>query len=647
MKRTKPLLGLIVGLLAIAGICKAVQVDGYCYLENQSMHDGTKVLFSAVSPYAQTDSTYTNNVGHYQINLAQGVYDVHLTHFAYFEQQFLNQSFYSAITLPDVTLSYMGGIPLSGALSGVLEGITYIVVHDISVSNGDSLIISPGASLLFNSNINFYINSYLYAVGTVVDSIFFKPNEGVQSWGCIEFQSSCPDDSRMEYCRVSGASNSAIQIGGTSITISHCLINNNSADDGGGIFCQYTGTAPTIIECVISNNYSRDKGGGIFIWSTNPSIIDCIITGNSASGLGTSSGGGIYSFHGNPLIERCILSENYASQYGGGFGCYNSTAIIMNSTISRNHANLGGGGVSCSGDEFPLIQNTILWGDSITQGINEIYLLSGADVEVRYSDVQGGWTGVGNINRDPLFVDPPVDYHLTANSPCIDAGDPNSPRDPDGTRADMGAFFYDHYLPIITISTNLLNFGNVSIGEQTSRPLIIYNLGTAPLILYEISNTEPVFSTDYDPSDSLIQSGDSLQVMVYFAPEDTVQYEDFLSINNNHIPLDVRLVGVGIPPGGVREKSSSIIPKVYALFPAYPNPFNPLTTLSFSVPVSSMVTLNVYDITGRQVAILSNGWQAAGIHKVTFDGSELASGIYFCQMTAGKFNGVVKMVLLK
>ncbi|MDP8201387.1 MAG: T9SS type A sorting domain-containing protein, partial [Candidatus Tenebribacter burtonii] len=61
-----------------------------------------------------------------------------------------------------------------------------------------------------------------------------------------------------------------------------------------------------------------------------------------------------------------------------------------------------------------------------------------------YSDIQGGWEGEGNINVDPLFVDPENgDYHLTEYSPCIDAGNPNSPFDPDGTIADIGAFYYD------------------------------------------------------------------------------------------------------------------------------------------------------------------------------------------------------------
>ncbi len=66
--------------------------------------------------------------------------------------------------------------------------------------------------------------------------------------------------------------------------------------------------------------------------------------------------------------------------------------------------------------------------------------VDGSSATVGYTDVGGGWSGTGNLALDPLFVDAPGgDFHLAGGSPCIDAGDPTSPLDPDGTRADMGA----------------------------------------------------------------------------------------------------------------------------------------------------------------------------------------------------------------
>lgn len=97
----------------------------------------------------------------------------------------------------------------------------------------------------------------------------------------------------------------------------------------------------------------------------------------------------------------------------------------------------------------------------------------------------------------------------------------------------------------------------------------------------------------------------------------------------------------------VPEDKSAQIPTSVTLFPAYPDPFNPTTTIRFALPVSEKVTLNIYDITGRHVATLFDGFREAGTHNVMFDGSGLSSGVYFCQMTAGTSRKVQKMVLLK
>ncbi|MBU0520260.1 T9SS type A sorting domain-containing protein [bacterium] len=78
-----------------------------------------------------------------------------------------------------------------------------------------------------------------------------------------------------------------------------------------------------------------------------------------------------------------------------------------------------------------------------------------------------------------------------------------------------------------------------------------------------------------------------------------------------------------------------------------PNPFNPTTAISYQLSAVSHVNLSVYDVSGRKVATLVAGWRDAGSHEVTFDGSDLASGIYFCLMEVGEFVQTRKMVLMK
>ena len=93
--------------------------------------------------------------------------------------------------------------------------------------------------------------------------------------------------------------------------------------------------------------------------------------------------------------------------------------------------------------------------------------------------------------------------------------------------------------------------------------------------------------------------------------------------------------------------SASPKPKIFSLDQNYPNPFNPSTTIRYGLPENEKVTIDIYDILGREVAELVNGEAAAGYHEVKFDGSKLSSGIYFYRLTAGSFTQIHKMLLLK
>jgi len=90
-----------------------------------------------------------------------------------------------------------------------------------------------------------------------------------------------------------------------------------------------------------------------------------------------------------------------------------------------------------------------------------------------------------------------------------------------------------------------------------------------------------------------------------------------------------------------------VIPEEYVLYQSYPNPFNPTTTIKYSVPNNEVVSLKVFDILGREVAVLVNEFKTTGIYSVEFNASRFASGIYFYQLNAGKFVETKKMILLR
>ncbi len=96
---------------------------------------------------------------------------------------------------------------------------------------------------------------------------------------------------------------------------------------------------------------------------------------------------------------------------------------------------------------------------------------------------------------------------------------------------------------------------------------------------------------------------------------------------------------------GIEE--DEIIPKNFALKQNYPNPFNPDTRIKYKIPKSSFVLISVYDVLGRQVAVLMSETKHAGNYAVEFSGDKYPSGVYICKMVAGDFTDTKRMVLIK
>jgi hypothetical protein len=219
---------------------------------------------------------------------------------------------------------------------------------------------------------------------------------------------------------------------------------NGNVDNGGAIWIQYSSLI--IVNCHFSNNVTTRNGGGINIHSSNVTIRDCVVSENTAG----NEGGGIASGYSSLNLESTEITGNYGPHGGGVFLWSGSCPQMLNVTVADNEADGGnGGGIEGqTGAVFEDVRNAIVWNNRPVQ-------IQAGDISVSYCDVEGGWAGEGNIDDDPLFVGgDPYDYHLTESSPCIDAGDPESPLDPDSTRADMGAYCFDQSIQpaVITIT---------------------------------------------------------------------------------------------------------------------------------------------------------------------------------------------------
>ena len=92
---------------------------------------------------------------------------------------------------------------------------------------------------------------------------------------------------------------------------------------------------------------------------------------------------------------------------------------------------------------------------------------------------------------------------------------------------------------------------------------------------------------------------------------------------------------------------SNNLPTEYSLEQNHPNPFNPTTTINYTLPGEGHVTLKIYDIQGNEIKTLVNETKAAGYYNVVFDASNLSSGLYFYSIRSGDFLSTKKMLLLK
>ena len=284
---------------------------------------------------------------------------------------------------------------------------------------------------------------------------------------------------------ITRARGAAVYVKSGSLDIGHCTLTGNRALNGGGM--ALTNATVNIDDCTITSNSAERGGGGLYIIKSTVTLTDCLIAGNTAGhGGGVASGGTL-------VMKNCIVRGNYAAGgdlAGGGLYVGGELTLLENCLI---HGNGAGGFDDPRGSQvyfasvrdvaFNLVNCTIkgrvngfAWNrlpptitGSIIVGSPEIFPPvhdSPADATVSYSCIEGGgYPGEGNINVDPLFVDPNNgDFRLKPESPCIDTGSTIGPDDDldgnprpvdvpgvgrDGSDAyDMGAYeFQEGVLP--------------------------------------------------------------------------------------------------------------------------------------------------------------------------------------------------------
>ncbi len=447
-----------------------------------------------------------------------------------------------------------------------------------------------------------------------------------------------------------------INITGCSPTIQGCILSGNHVTvDGGGIMLSQAN--PDIAGCTFLNNTADDAGGGIMAHTCAPTITSCLFESNSA----TWGGGGLYNYYASPTVEDCSFRYNVTSHWGGGVHNQNGNApallryhdcifeensatqdggamynrvsaepYITYCTFTANEAGRYGGALYCNAS-IPHLDHCTLRGNASATDGGGMYCTTNGEAWVQHTVFDqnmaeydaGAFYGKDNDNS--AFVNCTF-YHNSARQIGGGLYAVNS------STADLyDCIFWDNDAdiagPQIALSASELMAGCCDVqGGQAA----IYSTGGSS-ISWGSGNidTDPLFC---DPTS-----------------HDLTLYNTSMCAPANSGSCG--LIGakdVGCTATDVAETA----PAANRLHQSFPNPFNPTTRIAFDINTPAQVSLKIFDVSGRLVRVLVDKTLTAGRHEVIWNGTDesgtkVASGIYFCRMTAGTFTEANKLILLR
>lgn len=369
----------------------------------------------------------------------------------------------------------------------------FIIEGNLTIAPDQRLTIQPGVEVYFSGPYSLEIQGRIDAAGTVNDSILFSVldtsnfyTSAYQGWFGIGFMgigSNQTEFSNLEYCIVEFSAGSGVSCMDYSLlNIYHSTFRSNKQK---GINLLDNSDIQ-----ITSTTITQNQNGGLAINYSAPEVTDFSIhhNGNSGIYINGSSMGNAY-----PEFNNGTIFNNQASNKGGGIyltsdakarfhevGIFSNTANkgggiyasfshldLSKITLTDNTAQMGGGIYYSQIDWYNnSMVNSISWNNYP----NEIFT-EGGEPEISYSDIMGGFTGEGNIDENPWFSDSDNnDYKLSwtgfpndvySKSPCIDSGHPHASFDLDGTRADMGAYYFHQTYSIQTYTKK--NTDNINV----------------------------------------------------------------------------------------------------------------------------------------------------------------------------------------
>jgi len=516
----------------------------------------------------------------------------------------------------------------------------YLIEGEITIPDGETLSIEPGVLVEFQGHYKFHVQGRLLAIGTIYDNIVFTINDTTGfynidlqegAWQGIRFNNTpaTNDSSKIVYCKIeygkaNGYSSSSGSGGGlyvenfSKLLIQNCEIYHNMALMGGGIALDDS-DGVIIQNTLISANESSTSGGGMNLIQSNPILDDVVLQDNNAG-----RGGGIACWYdSSPIITYSEFINNNVVVHGGGIFCnYDSNPILTNVVFKQNTAS-SGGAMNFQNGSTPIIVRALIT-DNHASSSGAFSCGYDSNAKIINSTIYNNTATIGSVSyiydSHPVFVN----TIIWNNTP--------------------EAFYisdWDEYSNSITCAYSDVEGGEGAIinPEYATINWLDGNIDTDPL-LTDPNNNDFTLSSD----SPCIDAGTDFFVWNNETLIDMDSYEYF---------------GIAPDIGAYEYESTDVSDEIVVsnkimTLSNYPNPFNPATTISFSITESTEnMELIIYNLKGQRVKLIPiNQFTNSPVHHVIWNGTDdnkkpVSSGIYFYKLRAGKFEKVNKMILMK
>ncbi len=556
-------------------------------------------------------------------------------------------------------------------------------------SNGDTVLVSDGT---------YYENIFFRGKKIVVASTFLTTSDTSHiSQTVIDGGGAIIGDSASVVYFISGEDTNSVLCGftvrggkGTSAT---------GYMGGGGVYC--TSGARLVRNIITQNSLSGGQlwGGGVDAENGQTLIMEQnIVSGNTLSGT-WGGGAGVEVYNMKAIIRNNTIIDNTVNTQGtmsgshcGGINCESGTFSLVGNLIARNralaptatqYASYGGGFLVRAGDlEFRnnrVVDNLIQTSTSVTAYGGGICLLAADSTELRQMTLSGNYIGgntalggsntigggIGIRNEKPRIENNIIENNTTVNGGGI--GIEGSLSTPpavlvNNTICDNNATVGGGAL--LRAGAIVVAFNNIFWADTAQSHAEISVLGSSSRADVLNCDVQGGYAgTGNIDSDPKFVVGDSVFNLTKFSPC-IGRGVDSLYVNGIWYRAPTSDFGghprprpAGSQPSDIGAQEEQVttdvpdgrqaIPTRFALEQNYPNPFNPTTGIRYQVAGVSEVKLVVYDLLGREVAVLVNERKAPGSYEVEFDAAGLASGVYLYRLTAGSFVQTREMLVIK